>query len=257
MMGSFANVCIFRWPRQGSIHKPVRSQCPWCHAIIAWFDNIPLLSYIALGGRCRACGTSISLKYPLVELTMALLWVILYQLINPVSLTAWIVTIGFFYLSFVLVVSAVIDWEWRIIPDLCTLPLIALGLIISVSNPLLPADSGRFYAALLGGMAGFLMPFTLSQIVRFITGKEGVGWGDIKLLAGFGTFIGYQDVFLVYILACMIGVIPVLVGMGVGKIKRFQYIPFGPLLCSAFFLVVLMRLSPTVNQWFNGLRLIF
>src|SRR5688572_6392056 len=126
MIGSFANVCIYRWPRDLTTLKPMRSFCPWCEHPIAWYDNIPVLSFLFLNQRCRQCQSHISWRYPIVEASMAVLWLA----------TAHFFAMNLFFpvllvLMFVIVVSTATDLEWKIIPDQVTLPLTILGLLVA------------------------------------------------------------------------------------------------------------------------------
>src|SRR6516225_2369758 len=191
IVGSFLNVCIVRIPKGGSVVHPP-SHCPGCKTAIRFYDNIPLLSYIALLGRCRACGEHISPRYFIVELLMASLAVILYYQFS-FSLA--------FLVSFVfvaaLIVISFIDLDVRIVPDVISLPGIIAGLLFSVvarygiNDPfeLIPSPLNALIGVLVG--VGFLL--ALAWVYEAFTGVEGMGGGDIKLLAMIGAFLGWTS----------------------------------------------------------------
>lgn len=218
-VGSFLNVCICRLPENESIVSP-RSRCPFCRTLIRWYDNIPLLSYLFLGGRCRHCKIHISPQYPLVELMTGLFFVALYGHFQGLRLTL-------FFSVFVslLIVASFVDLKYRIIPDEISLGGLAIGLVLSFWRPdlsILEAGSG----ALLGG--GIL--YLLGLIYTSITGREGIGWGDIKLVAMIGAFLGVKMLLFVLLVSSGLGAL-----MGVGLILlagkgRTYPIPFGPYL---------------------------
>jgi leader peptidase (prepilin peptidase)/N-methyltransferase len=223
-VGSFLNVCIWRIPAGKSIvYTP--SHCPHCAAPISHRDNIPLLSYLLLRGRCRSCGGGISLRYPAVEaLTGILLVLLLYRFgVSP----QWAVYSIF---AAALIVISFIDVDHQIIPDVISLPGIVLGLLFSALGqgpPLIDSAIG----VLVGG--GIL--YAVAVGYHALTGREGMGGGDIKLLAMIGAFLGWQAVFVTLILGSLAGS---LVGIGLmlaqGKDSRVP-IPFGPFLaCGAF-----------------------
>jgi leader peptidase (prepilin peptidase)/N-methyltransferase len=208
-IGSFANVCIYRWPKNGSVRRPVRSFCPWCRRTLVWYENIPVLSFLFLRGRCRDCKSPISWRYPLVELLMGILWGGVFYLLRPSTSGDWIFFLLQLEIMFVILVSTFIDIDWKIIPDLCTLPLLGFGLAAAVFNPWLgvsPFD--RLLQSLVGILIGGGVPWTMSMVARLIAGKDGVGWGDIKLLAAYGAILGWRGAVVVYILGCFLGGVP-------------------------------------------------
>ncbi|HEV8702728.1 MAG TPA: prepilin peptidase [Candidatus Polarisedimenticolia bacterium] len=191
-IGSFLNVCIHRLPRRVSIVRP-RSACPGCGRLIAWHDNIPVLSFLILGGRCRRCRAAIPLRYPLVEAATCLLFVLLFMKRGP--------TVGFAVQAlFIAALTAliVIDALHQILPDAITLPGIALGLLTS---PLRDGGSRAVVDALAGAALGFLLPWSINEAYRLwqaLRGvprdrrEDGIGQGDFKLLAMIGAFLGIK-----------------------------------------------------------------
>lgn len=228
VVGSFANVCILRWPRGESVVCP-SSRCLECGQSLRWWDNIPLLSFFILRGRCRFCQAPISLQYPLVEGVAILLAVGLYLF--------WGWTVPFFvYFYFVisLVIIVVVDARHQMIPDLLTLPGIGVGLFSSFFRPnILPLDAG--IGCFVGG--GFL--YLVAFAYRRIRGVEGLGGGDIKLLAMIGSFLGWRGVFVTLFLGSLFGSLAGLY-LWVRHRKGFQTaIPFGPFLSIAAMLTLL------------------
>lgn len=199
-VGSFLNVCILRIPEEGvSIFYPRHSRCPVCHTQIAWFDNIPILSWLALRGKCRTCKTPISLQYPLVELLTAVMAVAVVKRfgLQPVSLV-W------FALICSLIVITFIDMAWWIIPDVISLPAIPLGIVLAyvVGDPM-PSWQSAVWGAVLGGGL-FLL---ISQGYVWLTGRQGMGMGDAKLLGMIGAFLGWKVLPLVILLASAQGLL--------------------------------------------------
>jgi leader peptidase (prepilin peptidase)/N-methyltransferase len=219
MIGSFLNVFICRLPKEESIITP-GSHCPQCSKPIRWYDNIPLVSFLLLRGKCRNCHRSISVQYPLVEGITALLSLLLFIRFGP-SLNYVI------YFAFVaaLVVITVIDLHHQIIPDMISLPGIGVGLLASW---ILPGTS--VVNALLGLLLGGGSLFLVATVYEWLFKREGMGGGDVKLLAMIGAFLGWKAVILTILLSSLIGSI---VGIAVilWKGRDFKYaIPFGPFL---------------------------
>jgi leader peptidase (prepilin peptidase)/N-methyltransferase len=237
IVGSFLNVCIIRIPKGDSIVYPP-SYCPGCKIAIRFYDNIPLISYVALVGRCRACGERISSRYFFVELLMACLAVALYY------------QFGFslaFLVSFIFVASLIvisfIDLDVRIVPDVISLPGIVAGLLFSVvaryviNDPfeLIPSPLSALVGVLVGG--GFLL--ALAWAYEAFTGVEGMGGGDIKLLAMIGAFLGWTSIPFTLFFASLTGSViglGFMIGKGVGR--RFA-LPFAPFLCLGALLYLL------------------
>lgn len=228
-IGSFLNVCILRLPKDESIVDPP-SHCPQCKTPIPFYDNIPLFSYLFLKGRCRFCGESISGRYFVVELLMAALAVALFYRFG-LSVT--------FLVSFVfvaaLVVISFIDLDVRIVPDVVSLPGIALGFLASIGGrylfadptPILPSPFSSLLGIVIGG--GFLL--LVAWGYYFFTGIEGMGGGDVKLLAMIGAFLGWPSIPTTLFFASLTGSVvglAFMLGKGVGG----KYaLPFAPFLC--------------------------
>ena len=228
VVGSFLNVCIVRLPGGESITHPP-SRCPACKAPIAFYDNIPLLSYLILRGRCRACAAPISPRYFIVEFLTGLLAVALFFRFGwGPSLFVY----GIFAAA--LIVISFIDLDIQIIPDVISLPGIVLGLLASfvpaarvdhLSLPPSPLD------AFLGMLVGGGVLYLVAWLYELATGTEGMGGGDIKLLAMIGAFLGWPGVPLTLFFASLVGALiglALMVSMGKGLKLR---IPFGPFLC--------------------------
>lgn len=240
MFGSFLNVCIHRIPREESLVRP-RSRCPGCLAPIAWFDNIPVLSWLLLGGRCRSCGTRISARYPLVELLMGLLtgglawrWGGFWP-----WLAACVLAAG------ALVVLSFIDYDTFFIPDVLSLGLVALGVAAAPFNPWF--DGGllaRLGASLFGGLFGFLLTWGLAEAGEWWFKREALGGGDVKLLAGVGALLGWQAVFSSLMLGSLAGSVYGGALLLSKKADRHSAIPFGPFLSLGALVNLFQRLGP-------------
>ena len=231
--GSFANVCIYRWPRGQSILSPARSHCPWCDAQISWWENIPIFSWFFLRGKCSHCRSEISLRYPLVELALPAIWVAGVIAIRQIGVNP---SVPFLFclgvLFFVLLTTSLCDLDWRIIPDELSLTLIVVGVLTSFWNPFIN-DGGMaraFLSSLLGMMCGALPIWLLGITGKSIFGKESMGGGDVKLMAGIGSVLGWESSLAVLIYASFLGVGAVGVGLVMKILKRNEYIPFGPFL---------------------------
>ncbi|MEJ2199689.1 MAG: prepilin peptidase [Desulfuromonadaceae bacterium] len=196
IVGSFLNVCIYRIPAGESIVSPP-SRCPACGQRIRWFQNIPILSWILLGGKCAFCKVSISIRYPLVEALTGVLFalaVLFFGLGWP--------TLVFWLLLAMLVVITFIDLDHQIIPDVISLPGIGIGFASSFLLPWINwTDS--LYGILLGGGSLFLV----AAGYEFLTKKEGMGGGDVKLLAMLGAFLGWKAILPVIFLSSLLGTI--------------------------------------------------
>jgi len=219
LVGSFLNVCIFRLPNEESIIWP-GSHCPHCKNAIKFYDNIPVVSYFLLRGKCRYCKGSISLQYPLVEGITALSSLFLIIKFGP-SLSY------LFYFAFVaaLIVITVIDLYHQIIPDVISLPGIGMGLLASLLIPQI-----TLFNSLIGILLGGGSLFIVATFYQWLFKREGMGGGDIKLLAMIGAFLGWKAVLLTILLSSLIGSVTGILMMVV-KGKDFKYaIPFGPFL---------------------------
>lgn len=234
-VGSFLNVCIGRIPNEESVVMP-SSRCPKCRTPIAFYDNIPLVSFILLGARCRSCSTPISWRYFGVELLMGLMAIALYYRFG----FGFDFVVGFIFVAGLIVVSF-IDLDVRIVPDVISLPGIILGLVFSVlgyllapNDSILPSPLSSVVGALAGG--GFLL--ATAWIYEKMTGIEGLGGGDIKLLAMIGAFLGWPSIPITLFFASLVGSI---VGLGcmllTGAGRRLA-LPFAPFLCSGAVLFI-------------------
>ena len=222
--GSFFNVCIWRIPRHKSIVNPP-SHCPKCRTPIRFYDNIPVLSYLVLRGRCRKCRQPIAVRYPVVELLTALLFLALairfgmtWQFLRGVLLVSLLIIIAF------------IDLDTRKIPDALSLPGIAAGLLSSLLIPgrLVPALRGLASSA-AGAAAGALVIYVVRWLWRTIFRKEGMGAGDVTLAALIGSFLGGQRMLLTILLGALAGVVVGGIAALVARRKVFgRQIPFGP-----------------------------
>jgi leader peptidase (prepilin peptidase)/N-methyltransferase len=227
VVGSFLNVCIYRLPRSESIVFPA-SHCPGCGRVIRPYDNVPILSYLVLRGRCRTCGTRISPQYPVVELTNALLTMFLFLKFG-FSLTF----LFLFIFCSALVVITFIDLEHRIIPDVISLPGIVVGFISSFFLNWLSWQN-----SLIGIIAGGGSLFLVAFIYQIITKKEGMGGGDIKLLAMMGAFLGWMAVPFIIFTSSLVGSVVGISLMLVQKKDSKLAIPFGPFLAFGAILYV-------------------
>ncbi len=219
VIGSFLNVCIYRMPRAESVAWPA-SHCPVCRNSIAFYDNVPVLSYLILRGRCRACRTRISSQYPIVEAANAFGYVCLFWFFGFTAAAC-----AYAVLLSALIVVTGTDLSHQIIPDVITLPGIIVGVLCALF--ILPIG---IVGALLGVVVGGGLLWFLAWISPYLFGKEGMGGGDIKMMAMVGAFIGWQPVLLAIMLGSLVGSI---VGVGLiaaGLLRRDQYLPFGPFL---------------------------
>ncbi|OGP90924.1 MAG: peptidase A24 [Deltaproteobacteria bacterium RBG_16_47_11] len=219
MIGSFLNVCIYRLPKEESIIIP-GSHCPQCQHPIRFYDNIPFVSYLLLRGKCRYCRAPISLQYPLVEGITALSSFLLFLTFGP-SVSYFI----YFAFMAALIVITVIDLYHQIIPDVISLPGIGVGLLASLILPQI-----TFLNSILGVLLGGGSLFGVATIYYRLFKREGMGGGDVKLLAMIGAFLGWKAVILTILSSSLIGSITGIVVILV-KGKDFRYaIPFGPFL---------------------------
>ena len=214
------------------------SRCPSCGHAIAWHENIPVLSYLRLKGRCSACGTRISPRYPLIELfTAALFAAVGWRFgTQPVALL-WCAMVA------VLVALAAIDWDTTVLPDALTLPLLWGGLLASALGWTLPLT-----AALWGAVAGYLSLWSVYWLFKLTTGKEGMGFGDFKLLAALGAWLGWPMILPIVLGASVIGAAVGIVMKLTGALREGRYVPFGPFLAGAG-VVVMLAGSQRVLDW--------
>ena len=242
MIGSFLNVCIYRMPREKSIVMP-RSYCPACKHQIPYYDNIPVLSFILLLGKCRFCKKSISLRYVTVEVLTAIIFAIL---IKVLGLNA--VTVIYMVLSAGLIIATFIDFEYQIIPDEITYGGMLVGVIASLAFPQLHNTANRFYAlrdSLFGIILGGALIYLIASIgtiafrkkLKEIGQESAMGGGDVKYMAMIGAFLGWQGAVFVFFLAPFFGSF---VGVIEKLRKRADIIPYGPYLSLATLIVILL-----------------
>ncbi|MEM1081450.1 MAG: A24 family peptidase [Pseudomonadota bacterium] len=261
LVGSFLNVVILRMPAR-MMHEwrsqchvlldleqspddavPAgvangRSRCPSCKQVIRWYDNIPVLSWLILRGQCRNCDMSISIRYPSVELLTAILSVIVIWQLGPTAAGA----AGLLF-TWVMIAGSGIDIDHKLLPDQLTLPLIWLGLLLNLLGVFTDLES-----AVTGAIAGYLVLWLVFHLFRLATGKEGMGYGDFKLLSAIGAWMGWQVLPSVILLASLVGAV---VGIGLIIAKRMGRevpIAFGPFLAAAGWLMLVSQ-GALVDRW--------
>ncbi|MEJ8813810.1 A24 family peptidase [Variovorax ureilyticus] len=251
LIGSFLNVVIYRLPKMleqqwaaecaslngGEAPAAERfnlmvphSRCQQCGHAIRWYENIPVLSYLVLRGKCSSCRTPISLRYPLVELVTAALfaWSVWHMPGQSGSL-AWC---GF---AAALLALALIDWDTTLLPDDITLPLLWAGLLASIAG----FTGVSLTNAVWGAVAGYTSLWAVYWLFKLTTGKEGMGYGDFKLFAAFGAWFGWQALVPIILMASVIGVIIGLALKFNSGLREGGYVPFGPFLAGAGFTAML------------------
>ena len=246
LVGSFLNVVIYRLPQmlerqwatecaeltgkppekeaaEISLVRP-RSRCRQCGHLIRWYENVPVLSYLMLRGKCSACATPIGLRYPAVELaTAALFFFAVWHWGATPAAAAWC---GF---SAAIVALALIDWDTTLLPDDITLPLLWAGLIVAA----LRWTQLALPQALWGAVVGYVSLWLIYQAFKLLTGKEGMGYGDFKLFAALGAWFGWQALVPIILMASVIGaVIGIAMKLSSG-LREGGYVPFGPFLAGA------------------------
>ncbi|MBW3833447.1 prepilin peptidase [Aeromonas hydrophila] len=261
MIGSFLNVVIHRlpimlereWqaeylgyfnpetqPQQEDRYNLMvpRSACPHCGHAITAMENIPLLSWLWLKGRCRECQAPISVRYPLVELLTALLSLVVAATFPP----GWAL-LAALLLTWVLVALTFIDLDKMLLPDQLTLPLLWGGLLFNLAGGFIPLAD-----AVIGAMAGYLVLWSLYWAFKLLTGKEGMGYGDFKLLAALGAWLGWQALPIVLLLSSLVGAF---IGIGLILLRNHHQnnpIPFGPYLAIAGWIALLW--GDTITRWY-------
>ena len=245
MVGSFLNVCILRMPKDESIVFP-SSHCTSCNKPIAWYDNIPVLSFLLLGARCRRCKVKISWQYPIIEAVTGALFVVF---LNKFGMTPK----GFLYLYLTLgmLVQSLIDWRYRIIPDSITFPAMGVGLVASVVFPDIHDRASHWeglFASLIGFLAGGGFLYIVGTVAEWALKKEAMGGGDVKLLAAIGAAIGWKGVLWTVFVSALLGSVAGIYE----KLRRGEeLIPYGPFLAAAAFLYLFV--GPQVIEWYFGL----
>ena len=234
LWGSFANVCIYRLPLKGGVVKG-RSFCPKCKKKIFWYENIPILSYLILDGKCSKCKKEISSQYLLVETISAISFLIIYYFFG-ISLTSILLMILF--LSFLIIFF--IDLKHYIIPDILTFPMMFLGFAKSFDpnlNPIFP----NYINSLIGGIFGYLIIWTIILFYKKIRNKEGMGLGDAKLLAVIGFWFGWVSIPFIIFLSSAIALIIVIPDLLKKSKKLSSQIPFGPHIIIATLIFIVFK----------------
>ena len=237
-VGSFLNVCIYRLPRGESLAYPP-SRCPRCGKRLAWYDNVPVVSWLVLRGRCRQCRAPISPQYPIIEALTALLALLVVLMTPPGALLA-----SRLILTVILIVLFMIDLEHQILPNVITLPGIAVGLAFSLFT--FPGPVNSILGILLG--AGIL--YGIAAAYYALRKEEGMGMGDVKMLAMIGAFLGWRAVLLTLIMASFAGSV---VGVALMSLQRggMKYaLPFGTFLAIGAFIAMLV--GERILAWYLG-----
>ena len=238
-VGSFLNVCIHRLPLRQSLVSP-GSRCPTCGDELRWFDNIPIVSYVLLGGRCRTCRTRISIQYPIVELITMVLFVVHGLVFGWTPLLA--VRLIF---ACALVVLFAIDLEHQILPDVITLPGIVIGWMCAVFF------APGFASSLLGSLVGGGVLFAIGELWYRVRKIEAMGFGDVKMLAMVGAFLGLKLVILTFVLSSFVGGIAGAVLIVSGRGRLASKVPFGTFLALAALVAALA--GDRIADWYLSL----
>lgn len=242
LLGSFANVIIYRLPKGESIVSP-RSRCQSCLKTVPWFHNIPIFSWLILRGRCYSCKAPFSFRYPLVELLMATLYGMVFYKFG----LSWL-TLEYLIAIFSLVIVTFIDIDHFLLPDVFTLSGIALGLIGAMLNP-----EREFYDALLGFLMGGGFLALVAYLYWFLKKEDGMGGGDIKLLAWLGALLGWKSIPLIVMISSLLGSFVGILIMLKKKGNLKTAIPFGPYLVIAALLY--MFFDQDLSRWYLSILL--
>lgn len=223
-----------------------RSTCPSCKTTIKAWQNIPVLSYLFLKGRCASCNARISARYPLVEAFTALLS----------ALVAWKFGFGWpavagLVLTWFLIALTFIDLDHQLLPDNLTLPLLWIGIAIHLSGSLAPNPEVDLRASIIGAIAGYLSLWSVYHLFRLVTGKEGMGYGDFKLLAALGAWLGWKMLLPIILMAAAVGAVVGIIVLSARRQSRATPIPFGPFLAAAGWLMLLY--GPQLVDGYLGL----
>lgn len=244
-VGSFLNVVIYRWPAGLSVVSP-GSHCMNCQSPIPWYWNLPVVSWPLLRGRCRWCGSRISIRYFIIELLAGSWGVLALWRFGP-----GILALACFLLGAAFLAGSVIDLDHRLLPDAITLGAIPFGLGLALLSPKwIPSWPVRGWDSMIGAALGGGLFMGVIALFKAVTGREGMGIGDAKLMAGIGAVLGWQELHLVLILATVSGIAGWLLLAALKKADRNYPIPFGPFLCGAALLVLVLR------PWLDRLPLI-
>lgn len=266
LVGSFLNVVIHRlplmlqrsWQDEARVlldlpgeEPPSRfnlvvppSRCPSCGHQIHWYENIPVVSWLALRGRCSSCNTPIAKRYPLVELAAAVM----------AATIAWHFGYGLWllfglYASWALLAMTMIDFDTTLLPDVLTYPFLWAGILAA----LLKVSPLSLQDAVIGAMAGYLTLWSVYWLFKLVTGKEGMGYGDFKLFGGLGAWVGWHYLPVVLLLASVVGAVVGTILLQTGMVRRDQGIPFGPYLAAAGWITLLWG-QPMVQSYLGLLH---
>jgi leader peptidase (prepilin peptidase)/N-methyltransferase len=261
-VGSFLNVVIYRLPKMMEAEWQAQaaelrgetiaaaprfnlvtpdSHCPACNHHITTLENIPVLSWLVLRARCSACGVAISARYPGVELVTGLLSALVAWRFGPTAATA-----AALLLTWALVALAFIDFDTTLLPDSITLPLVWIGLAFNLTGTFVPLSG-----AVIGAMAGYLVLWSVYWLFKLATGKEGMGYGDFKLLAALGAFLGWQMLPLIVLLSSVVGAVFGVALIILARRGREIPMPFGPYLACAGYIALLF--GPELTRLYLGL----
>ncbi|QBG36795.1 prepilin peptidase [Litorilituus sediminis] len=263
-IGSFLNVVIYRLPKmmeytwyhecrdflydevkdikpkemqEVTLSKP-DSTCPSCGHKIRYYENIPVLSWLFLRGKCSQCKTKISARYPIIEATTTVLSLVIAQHFGVSAQTFWLLI-----LTWCLIALTMIDFDHMLLPDQITLPLLWLGLLLNINETFVPLQD-----AVIGAAAGYMSLFSVFWLFKLLTGKEGMGFGDFKLLAVFGAWAGWQLLPLLILMASVVGAIIGIALMVFNNHKKEQAIPFGPYIAIAGWITILW--GESIWSWY-------
>jgi leader peptidase (prepilin peptidase) / N-methyltransferase len=238
VLGSFLNVCIYRLPRGQSVVWP-SSACPHCKRRLSWFENIPILSFLALGGRCRGCRAPISRQYPIVEALTALMFALAWWLYGPSALLASRLIFGC-----ALIVLFAVDLEHHLLPDAITLPGIVIGFAFSlITEP-------GWVSSLVGILVGAAVLYGIAEAYYRVRHEEGLGMGDVKMLAMIGAFIGWKLTLVTLMMASLAGSVVGLLLIALRRGTMKYALPFGTFLALGAALAA--TLGPRVLDWYLG-----
>lgn len=258
-IGSFLNVVIHRLPimmhrqwEQETAHfrnEPApeqarfnlmlpRSRCPHCGHQISALENIPVISWLALRGKCRACKAPISIRYPAIELASALLSLVVFLVLGPTF-----ATVAALFMVWALIALTMIDFDEQLLPDDITLPLLWAGLLVNLSGTFIPLSD-----AVLGAVFGYLSLWSVYWLFKLVTGREGMGYGDFKLMAALGAWLGWQALPLILLLSSLVGSV---IGIGYYIVRRESApFAFGPYIAIAGIIALLW--GDSLIRWYAG-----
>lgn len=235
-LGSFLNVCIYRIPAELSVVKP-RSRCPKCMTDLAWKDNIPILGWVLLKGKCRYCKAPIAARYPTIELLTAILFTLIW-LYFPYD----ILLAPYWLLAFGLVLGSMVDLDEMWLPDRVTIGGMIIGPVFSFILPAMHGTEGHLSGlvhSLVGMAFGFGLFWSISLLGRLILKKDAMGFGDVKLMGALGAFLGFESIIFITFFSSLFGAVIGISFIAMGKRELQSKIPFGPYIALAAVLWIL------------------